>query len=75
MFKKISPLYCGLIFYIEARGGFEPPNDGFANRSVKPLRHRAKTIIYILLYLRKKGKILISFLSLNWLELLNFANW
>gem|GEM_PF-3740976 len=26
---------------VEARGGFEPPNDGFANRSVGPLRHRA----------------------------------
>lgn len=25
----------------EARVGFEPTNDGFANRSVKPLRHRA----------------------------------
>ena len=24
----------------ETRAGFEPANDGFANRSVKPLRHR-----------------------------------
>lgn len=26
--------------FFETRVGFEPTNDGFANRSVKPLRHR-----------------------------------
>jgi hypothetical protein len=43
--------------FFEARGGFEPPNDGFANRSVRPLRHRA--ILFILDNLYLKGKFII----------------
>lgn len=37
-------------YFFETRVGFEPTNDGFANRSVKPLRHRVLLFYFLLIY-------------------------
>ena len=36
-----------MYYNLEAETGFEPVNDGFANRCVRPLRHSAELPTYL----------------------------